>query len=93
MTNDFWALLNTGMNSSFRNGYKPSRVSFVISNEKFIHTVNQQRRLLTNHLLQVIREEQARHKLLLLLSRTGGGAIALGPLVRSLVLPRLKVPG
>ncbi|MBD1887690.1 hypothetical protein [Microcoleus vaginatus] len=32
------ALLNTSMNSSFRNGYKRSRVSFVTSSEKFIHT-------------------------------------------------------
>jgi hypothetical protein len=37
-------LLNTGMNSRFRNGYKPSRVSFVTSSEKLIHTVNPQRR-------------------------------------------------
>ncbi len=34
----YLALLNTSMNSSFRNGYKPSRVSFVTSSEKFIHT-------------------------------------------------------
>jgi hypothetical protein len=39
------ALLNTGMNSRFRKGYKPSRVSFVTSSEKLIHTVNQQRLL------------------------------------------------
>ena len=38
------ALLNTGMNSSFWNDYKPSRVSFVTSSEKLIHTMNQQRR-------------------------------------------------
>ncbi|MGB8687923.1 MAG: hypothetical protein WCD53_11385 [Microcoleus sp.] len=41
---EFWVLLNTGMNSSFRNGYKPSRVGFVTSSEKLIHTMNQQRR-------------------------------------------------
>jgi len=38
----FVALLNTGRNSRFRNFYKPSRVSFVTSSEKLIHTVNQQ---------------------------------------------------
>jgi len=38
------ALLNTGMNSSFWNDYKPSWVSFVTSSEKLIHTMNQQRR-------------------------------------------------
>jgi hypothetical protein len=41
---NFGVLLNTGMNTRFQNGYKPSRVSFVISSEKLIHTVNQQRR-------------------------------------------------
>jgi hypothetical protein len=44
----FSALLNTGMNSSFRNGYKPSRVSCVTSSEKLIHTMNQQRRILVD---------------------------------------------
>ncbi|MEG5044124.1 hypothetical protein [Microcoleus sp. B4-C1] len=38
----FVALLNTGINSRFRNFYKPSRVIFVTSSEKFIHTVTQQ---------------------------------------------------
>jgi len=37
------ALLNTGMNLRFTKCYKPSRVSFVTSSEKLIHTVNQQR--------------------------------------------------
>jgi hypothetical protein len=37
------ALLNTGINSRFRNGYKLSRVSFVTSSEKLIHTMNEQR--------------------------------------------------
>jgi len=31
------------MNGRFRNCYKPSRVSFVTSSEKLIHTLNQQR--------------------------------------------------
>jgi putative transposase len=31
----FPALLNTGMNSRFPNGYKPSRGSFVTSSKKF----------------------------------------------------------
>ncbi len=39
-------LLNTGMNSRFRNCYKPSRVSFVTSSEKLIHTMNQQRQVI-----------------------------------------------
>ncbi|MEG5008290.1 hypothetical protein [Microcoleus sp. B5-D4] len=38
----FLVLLNTGINSRFRNFYKPSMVSFVTSSEKLIHTVNQQ---------------------------------------------------
>ncbi|MEG4033549.1 hypothetical protein Q5691_17700 [Microcoleus sp. w1-18aA5] len=38
----FMALLKTGINSRFRNFYKPSRVSFVTSSEKLIHTVTQQ---------------------------------------------------
>ncbi|MEG4497095.1 hypothetical protein QUB05_07965 [Microcoleus sp. F10-C6] len=37
------ALLNTGMNSRFPNGYRQSMVSFVTSSEKVIHTMNQQR--------------------------------------------------
>jgi len=39
----FSALLNTGMNSRFPNGYRQSMVSFVTSSEKVIHTMNQQR--------------------------------------------------
>lgn len=37
----FGALLNTGINSRFRNFYKPRRMSFVTSSEKWIPTRNQ----------------------------------------------------